>query len=68
MDRFVLKKSDLEAAEYMKYVIYDAYDKLTTKLYDEIQYAQNGYDRWELIFYQKKISIYLIILFKFMLN
>lgn len=34
--RFVLEKNDIEAAKYMRDIIYDAYDKFTTRWYDEI--------------------------------
>lgn len=41
ISRFVLEKNDIEAAKYMRGIIYDAYDKFTTRMYDEIQYMQN---------------------------
>ncbi|KAL4463226.1 hypothetical protein ABPG74_007227 [Tetrahymena malaccensis] len=41
VSRFVLDKNDIEAAKYMRNIIYDAYDKFTTRWYDDIQYLQN---------------------------
>jgi phosphatidylinositol 4-kinase len=38
INRFKLKMNDYEAAQHMKSIIFDAYDKLTTRLYDDIQY------------------------------
>lgn len=36
VSRFVLEKNDIEAARYMRGIIYDAYDKWTTRWYDDI--------------------------------
>lgn len=36
------RMNDLKAADQMKKIIYDAYDKLTTKIYDDIQKLQNN--------------------------
>jgi phosphatidylinositol 4-kinase len=38
--RFMLHLNDLEAAHYMKKVVYDAADKWTTNWYDRIQWIQ----------------------------
>ena len=40
-DRFHLEMSDQQAAEFMRGLINDAYDKWTTGVYDLIQYYQN---------------------------
>ena len=40
-DRFHLEMNDHQAAEFMKSLINDAYDKWTTGVYDLIQYYQN---------------------------
>jgi beta-mannanase len=39
------RSNDLQAADQMKKIIYDAYDKLTTKIYDDIQAFQNNIRR-----------------------
>ena len=39
--RFVLNKNDIDAAKYMRDIIYDAYNKYTTRWYDDIQFMQN---------------------------
>ena len=31
-----MHKNDIDAAKYMRDIIYDAYDKFTTRWYDEI--------------------------------
>jgi len=35
-NRFVMEKNDQEAAKFMENVIYHAYDRWTTNIYDEI--------------------------------
>ncbi|EGR31659.1 phosphatidylinositol 4-kinase, putative [Ichthyophthirius multifiliis] len=40
--RFVLNKNDIDAARYMKDIIYDAFDKYTTRWYDDIQYIKQN--------------------------
>lgn len=40
-ERFHLELSDAEAANFMRHLIQDAYDKWTTGVYDLIQYYQN---------------------------
>ena len=39
--RFKLNLSSYEAARYMRDLIYDADNKLTTVIYDQIQFIQN---------------------------
>lgn len=43
--RFKLGMTDRQAARYMRSVIYDAYDKWTTRGYDVIQYLQQGINK-----------------------
>ena len=45
VERFALDLNDIQAAHYMRNIIYDAYNKLTTRLYDDIQYMQNRIHR-----------------------
>jgi hypothetical protein len=33
----------------MKEIIVDAYDKMTTRLYDDLQFHQNGISRWPIV-------------------
>ena len=39
------RMNELQAAKMMKRIILDAYDKLTTNIYDEIQHLQNKIHR-----------------------
>jgi phosphatidylinositol 4-kinase len=41
-NRFVLEKSEREAADYMRDLIRKSYDNPTTKIYDQFQLATNG--------------------------
>jgi phosphatidylinositol 4-kinase len=41
-NRFVLEKSEREAADYMRDLIKKSYDNATTKIYDQFQLATNG--------------------------
>jgi phosphatidylinositol 4-kinase len=41
-NRFVLEKTEREAADYMRDLIRKSYDNATTKIYDQFQLATNG--------------------------
>ncbi len=42
MQRFKLEMNSVDAAKYMKSLIWDAHNKITTRLYDKIQEIQNN--------------------------
>ena len=41
-DRFVLEKTDREAADYMRYLVKKSYSSYSTGQYDRFQHLTNG--------------------------
>ena len=47
-ERFKLGMNDYDCIAYVKQLIFDAHNKWTTNVYDQIQYMQNKIIFWEM--------------------